>query len=129
MSEVLEKMQEFWDSKKGKDFTESYVKGLKHKALIKQKYINKIVSLIDGLSDNELDVLLEKFILWEDKFCAKTDKDYSCLFELLFEVWSERGITIKPDEESIFLRSRIGYRGWIIELYSGQGYFYSIFKN
>lgn len=130
MNDMLEKMKAFLDSEEGERVTDEFFKKMEKEAEHFDRWKNKVIEKISVLSDGELSQLLDSFYLHNKK---QTDIKYSqgidgesSLCEVIFQAFLEIGAEYESGK--MFSAAAYEFRGYVAELFIGQGSFITITK-
>ena len=99
---------------------------------LEQKQKDTINNYIDSLTKKELKVLIDKVIIWEQKYEEMLYKRYiqgeSLLFSRIMSVLTEKGKHSKKIEED-FMCASFKWNGYKFNYYCGQGTILKIYNN
>lgn len=98
-----------------------------------ERRIKRYTDKLHSLSQEQFDEFVQKCInkyesdSYKDKEWSKCREPLCNLYDIIFSCAEFHGEHIDTNED--FLAERLRYRGWIIDLYIGQGSFYRIYKD
>ena len=132
----FEKMKQqinaWFESPEGKASIDTFNKELEQTDLFNERIETKLHNYLSTLTDVELDILSNKFSVWENKqqglLYRRGIDDNSLLFAKLSGM-AERFGTKLPDQDEMFYGYGYEYRGFEFKTYFGQGSFTSLSKN
>lgn len=120
-------MDKWFNSEKGK----KYFASIQFKRERKQHYIDKYTSIINNMSDVELSDMIDKIIIWENKYetmkYTHGIEASSNIFNLFFEIWAKNGKANNFD--ALFLSASFTWKKYTFNLYHGQGSVFKLIKN
>ena len=129
---MKQEMDAWFESPEGKASIDTFNKELEQTDLFNERIETKLHNYLSTLTDAELDILVNKFSVWEDKqeglLYRRGIDDNSLLFAKLSGM-AERFGTKLPDQDEMFYGYGYEYRGFEFKTYFGQGSFTSLSKN
>lgn len=128
----LDKLREYLNSEECVANDKIYFAKLKIKDFYEKRHIKKIKKYILSKTDEELEVLFDKFIIHAEKrkeiYYKKYIDNGTSLYPLLVKVLGKIGKKTKNKHCGYFTSAMYDYKGFRIELYSGQGCGYVLSK-
>lgn len=123
MQEQLKKMREYLESELGKKSMEEWALKMHRIDERKERWIKKFNDYLKPLNDEDFDILMEDFTIWEEKYddmwYNRGTLTYSNILSTLFDTAETFGTTLETEE--MFEAVRHEYRGYVFSLYQGQG--------
>lgn len=132
----FEKMKQqidaWFDSPEGKASIDKFSKDLEQTEQFNERVETKLHNYLSTLTDAELDILVNKFLVWENKqqslLYRRSIDGCSLLFAKLSGTAKRFGTKL-PEQEEMFYGYGYEYRGFEFKTYFGQGSFTSLSKN
>lgn len=128
----LERLKLFLDSDEGKEFSRKFAESLDKEHTLAERWENKFINCLANKSDEEIDILFIKFQIHEQKrqniLYGNNIDGQTSLYDTLFRVFEKLGLEANEDAYGMFSSAVYDWRGYRMELYCGQGCFYSLSK-
>jgi hypothetical protein len=128
---MKKELDDWFNSPEGEASLKKFGEDMEQKDLFSERVETKLHNYLSTLTDDELDVLVNKLSIWEDKqerlLYRRGIDDNSLLFAKLCGM-AERFGTKLPDQNEMFYGYGYEYRGYVFKTYFGQGSFTSLTK-
>lgn len=129
---MKQEMDAWFNSPEGEASLKKFGEDMEQKDLFNERVETKLHNYLSTLTDDELETLVNKFSIWEDKqenlLYNRGIDDNSLLFAKLSGM-AERFGTKLPDQDEMFYGYGYEYRGYNFKTYFGQGSFTSLSKD
>lgn len=131
-NKILEKLKTFLETDEGKESMQRFSEKLNKRHAFGERWAERVLNFLENNSDEDLSILFENFethsekrreILWNQRIDGQ-----SSLYNPLLKVFEELGEEAPKEAYGMFSSSIFDWRGYRIELYCGQGCFYSLSK-
>lgn len=130
---MLEKLKQFLETEEGIESMKRFSEGLKKEEEFNNRWNNKFTEFLSNKSDSELDVLYNKYIKHAEKIrtilykrCIDGESEMN---NYILESIKTLGNECSEDNFGMFTTCMYEWKGYIGEMYCGQGCFISIRKN
>ena len=129
-NKILEKLKTFLETDEGKESMQRFSEKLSKRHAFEERWAERVLNFLEHKSDEDLRILFENFethsekrreILWNQRIDGQ-----SSLYNPLLKVFEELGEEAPKEAYGMFSSSIFDWRGYRIELYCGQGSFYSL---
>lgn len=102
-------------------------------AAFKRRRIDHISKFIDNLPEDQIDVWMDKFLKWEEKYeeyCydVRHIQTTSQIFAGLTDYIEEKGKEIRNTKKEIFFAGGWKWKDYTFRIYCGQGCFWRIWR-
>jgi hypothetical protein len=128
---MSEDFAKWLDSPEGEASIKKFHEELEQAELFKERIDTKLHNYLSTLTDDELSILVDKFVIWEDKqqslLLDRGIDDCSLLFSRLGGMAKRFGVEL-PEQNEMFYGYGYDYRGYQFKTYHGQGSFTSLSK-
>lgn len=128
----LKDLTDFLDTEEGKKSIKEFGVKLKREGDFKKRWVDKFTKTLKSKTDEELNILFEKFNIHAIKRAEILYKQHidgqTSLCNPLLEAFEELGVEAPDDAYGMFSSCIFDWRGYRMEMYCGQGCFYSLTK-
>ena len=128
---MKKEIDDWFNSPEGGASLKKFGEDMEQKDLFNERVETKLHNYLSTLTDDELDILVNKLSIWEDKqeglLYRRGIDGNSLLFAKLCGM-AERFGTKLPDQNEMFYGYGYQYRGYDFKTYFGQGSFTSLTK-
>ena len=128
---MSEDFSKWLDSPEGEASIKKFGEEMERKDLFNERVETKLHNYLSTLTDDDLAMLTDKFVIWEDKqqslLWDRGIDGCSLLFSRLSEMAERFGVEL-PEQNEMFYGHGYDYRGYQFKTYHGQGSFTSLSK-
>jgi hypothetical protein len=126
---MKQEMDAWFNSPEGEASIKKFGEELEQTELFRERIDTKLHNYLSTLTDDELSILVDKFVIWEDKqqslLWDRGIDGCSLLFSRLGGMAERFGVEL-PEQDEMFYGYGYDYRGYQFKTYHGQGSFTSL---